>query len=187
MEWHIGNWRISSSCPSPLLPDAMANVYPIKMAKKHSNNNPSVMLMTFSVAWFSNISLAQISNAMDESIQRGISFLNVFRVITIGANNAVQPTIINVLKILLPTTFPIAISALPFRAEETLTASSGADVPNATMVSPITIEGIRNRLATDAAPSVSPLAPIRMRRRPPTRSNISIWLLDFCANIMILL
>ena len=61
---------------------------------------------------------------------------------TIGAKSAVQPTIIKVLKMLLPTTFPMAMSALPFRAEDTLTVSSGADVPKATMVSPITIDGI---------------------------------------------
>jgi hypothetical protein len=75
-------------------------------------------------------------------MQSGISFLSVLRVMTIGANRAVQPTIINVLKILLPTTLPIAMSALPLRAEETLTVSSGAEVPNATIVSPITIGGI---------------------------------------------
>ena len=41
----------------------------------------------------------------------GISFLSVFRVMTIGANKAVQPTIISVLNILLPTTLPMAMSA----------------------------------------------------------------------------
>ena len=75
-------------------------------------------------------------------MQRGISLRNVFWEMTIGAKSAVQPTIIKVLKMLLPTTFPMAMSALPFRAEDTLTVSSGADVPKATMVSPITIDGI---------------------------------------------
>ena len=102
---------------------------------------------------------------MEERIQSGISFFNVLLVMTMGATSAVQPTIIRVLKILLPTTFPIAMSALPFKAEEILTVSSGADVPNATMVSPMTIEGIRKRLAMEAAPSVKPFAPIRMRQR----------------------
>ena len=91
---------------------------------------------------------------------------------TIGANNAVQPTIINVLKMLLPTTLPMAISALPLRAEDTLTVSSGAEVPNATMVRPITMGGMWKRLATEAAPSVNPLAPRRMRINPPMSSNI---------------
>ena len=116
---------------------------------------------------------------MEDRIQSGISLRNVFPEITIGAKSAVQPTIISVLKILLPTTFPMAMSALPFRAEDTLTVSSGAEVPKATMVSPITMEGMRKRLATDAAPSVSPLAPKRMRRSPPIRQRISMRILFF--------
>jgi len=116
---------------------------------------------------------------MEDRIQSGISLRSVFLEITIGAKSAVQPTIISVLKILLPTTFPMAMSALPFRAEETLTVSSGAEVPKATMVRPITMEGMRKRLAMDAAPSVSPLAPKRMRRRPPRRERISMRILFF--------
>ena len=61
-----------------------------------------------------------------------------------------------------------------YSAEETLTVSSGAEVPNATIVSPITIGGIRKRLATEAEPSVNPLAPRRMRISPPIRNNIFI-------------
>ena len=91
-----------------------------------------------------------------------------------GAKRAVQPTIIKVLKMLLPTTLPTAMSALPFRADDTLTVSSGADVPKATMVSPITMEGIWKRLATDAAPSVRQLAPTKIRSNPPISSNISM-------------
>ena len=71
-------------------------------------------------------------------MQSGISLLNVPLVTLIGTIAAVQPTIISVLKILLPTTFPIAMSALPFSAETTLTVNSGADVPKATIVNPIT-------------------------------------------------
>ena len=153
---------------------AIAKVYPMKMAKKQSNNKPSILFRMFSDALSRNTSLAQTSRTTEESMQSGISFLSVFRVMTIGANRAVQPTIINVLKILLPTTLPMAISALPLRAEDTLTVSSGAEVPNATVVSPMTIGGIRKRLATEAEPSVSPLAPKRMRINPPIRNNIFI-------------
>ena len=90
------------------------------------------------------------------------------------------------LKMLLPTMLPIAISELPFNADETLTVSSGVDVPKATMVSPITMAGILNRLAMDAAPSVNPFAPKRIRRRPPIRSSTFIFVI-FSANIMILM
>ena len=97
----------------------------MKMTKKQSNNKPSILFRIFSGALSRNTSLAQISKTIEESMQSGISFLSVLRVMTIGANKAVQPTIINVLKMLLPTTLPMAISALPLRAEDTLTVSSG--------------------------------------------------------------
>ena len=48
-----------------------------------------------------------------------------------------------------PRTFPTAISLLPAKDAVALTASSGALVPNATIVSPIIILGTRNILATD--------------------------------------
>jgi hypothetical protein len=77
------------------------------------------------------------------------------------------------LKILLPTTLPIAISALPCIEDRRLITNSGADVPNATIVRPITRSDILNRLATDAAPSVSALAPANINARPAT--NIKIF------------
>ena len=55
----------------------------------------------------------------------------------------------------------------------------GSGSSETTMVRPITMEGMRKRLAMDAAPSVSPLAPKRMRRRPPRRERISMRILFF--------
>jgi hypothetical protein len=49
------------------------------------------------------------------------------------------------LQILLPTTLPTAIMLLPFIDEIRLTTSSGAEVPKATTVRPITI-GVTPRL-----------------------------------------
>ncbi len=54
-----------------------------------------------------------------------------------GQMRATVPTTKSILKILLPTIFPIAIPAFPLRAAETDVTSSGRDVPNATIVSPI--------------------------------------------------
>ena len=71
-----------------------------------------------------------------------------------GMTSAVHPTIIRMLNMLEPTTFPIAISELPLTADMTLMTSSGAEVPKATIVRPITRSEIRKRLATAAAPSV---------------------------------
>ena len=82
--------------------------------------------------------------------------------------------------------FPIAMSALPFKAEEMLTVSSGVEVPKATTVRPMTMGEIRNHIATEAAPSVKPLAPIRMRTSPPMRSKMSIYVEVLLAKIMIL-
>ena len=82
--------------------------------------------------------LAKQVNASAESMTKGISLLMVPSPTCMGRTKAVHPIIINTLKILLPTTFPIAISALPWIADSTLITNSGAEVPNATIVSPMT-------------------------------------------------
>ena len=117
-----------------------------------------------------------MNNTIEASTQRGISLLNVPFVTLIGTIAAVQPTIIKALNILLPTTLPIAISELPFKADTTLTVNSGAEVPNATIVSPITKLEILKRLATEAAPSVKALAPTKISSKPPISNTISISL-----------
>ena len=96
-----------------------------------------------------------------------------------GTMAAVQPTIIKQLKMLLPTTLPIANPALPFNAETTLTVSYGADVPKATMVKPMTKGEILKRLATEAAPSVKALAPIRISANPKISHKKSIVYLEW--------
>ena len=53
-----------------------------------------------------------------------------------------------------PTTFPIAISALPLSADIRLTMSSGAEVPKATIVRPTTRGESPIRRAKVEAPSV---------------------------------
>ena len=79
---------------------------------------------------------------------------------------ALTPITTSRLKILDPTTFPIAISLLPLIAAERLTASSGALVPNATIVSPITIVGMCIRFAIDEAPSTKKSAPFTSSTNP---------------------
>jgi hypothetical protein len=58
--------------------------------------------------------------------------------ITIGLNSEQIPNTRRILVILEPIIFPIAIPDLPYNAAFKLTPSSGREVPNATMVSPIT-------------------------------------------------
>ena len=89
----------------------------------------------------------------------GTSFFTVFLAMVIGATIAATPTISIVLNTLEPTTLPTAISVVPLKAETKLTKNSGADVPMATTVRPITICGTFRRWAIAVAPSVSRSAP----------------------------
>ena len=83
-----------------------------------------------------------------------------------------------------PTTFPMAISLLPFTAAVILTASSGALVPNATIVSPIIKDGIRRRLAIEEAPSTNQSAPFTSRKNP-TNKKITDFNIIFLHNFFI--
>ena len=73
--------------------------------------------------------------------------------------SAVSPKIIRMFKILLPRMFPMVMPALSFNAAVMLTAASGALVPIATIVSPITSCGIPNLAAIPEAPSTNQSAP----------------------------
>ena len=65
---------------------------------------------------------------------------------------AAIPTITRRLKILLPTTFPMAIPGEPPVEAIMFTASSGAEVPKDTTVKPIIRSDIFNFFAIDEAP-----------------------------------
>ena len=120
------------------------------------------------------------AKANEASTTNGISLLNVPSPTLIGSTIAVTPTIINTLNTLLPTTLPMAMSALPPNDAIVLMTNSGAEVPNATMVRPITRSEILKRFATAAAPSVSALAPSKINAKPPTRKSVSsIFYNDF--------
>lgn len=69
--------------------------------------------------------------------------------------NHVAPNTSNILKILLPTIFPIAISDWRFIEATTEVTSSGALVPNATIVSPIIDSEILNESAILLAEPIS--------------------------------
>ena len=88
-----------------------------------------------------------------------------------GERMAENPRINKMLNRLEPIAFPSARPLSPFLVATMEVTSSGREVPIATMVSPITMGGMRKRLATEAAPSVNPLAPRRMRINPPISNN----------------
>ena len=84
------------------------------------------------------------------------------------------PRISKIFKILLPITFPSTISPLPDRRDFTLTANSGALVPNATIVRPINILDTLKLDATLLAPSTKKSAPLINITNPTTNRIIFI-------------
>ena len=86
----------------------------------------------------------------------------------------VIPKMISTFKMLLPTTFPMVMSALPFNAATMLTAASGRDVPMATMVRPTTSSGIPSFSAILEAPSTNQSAPFIKSTKPTTSNKICI-------------
>ena len=70
-----------------------------------------------------------------------------------------------------PSTLPMAMPLLPLRAATTLVASSGSDVPPATMVRPITASLTPNVWATLVAPSTKMFEPTTRQARPSTSNS----------------
>src|SRR3989344_1082861 len=89
---------------------------------------------------------------------------------------AESPRISRILAMLLPKILPMAISVLPWMLAKILTINSGADVPNATMVSPITKAEMPNFLAIDEAPSTKKSAPLTRKANPAIRKIYGIAL-----------
>ncbi len=92
-----------------------------------------------------------------------------------GATNDATPRINSTLMMLLPMTLPTATSPLPDSDACRLTPSSGALVPNATTVSPMTSGEIRNAAASDAAPRTS--------SSPPTTSKTNPTMMERASNM----
>ena len=86
-----------------------------------------------------------------------------------GFKIAETPIIKKILKILDPTTFPIAISDFFFKEATTDVARSGKYVPTAITVNPINDELISNHLAIKTAPSTINFPPTN---KPKTPNNI---------------
>ena len=81
-----------------------------------------------------------------------------------------------------PTTLPIDISVWPVNAALMVTANSGADVPKATTVNPITKSEIFNEWAISAAASTSQSAPfhnISIEKMTKTMSSNKIKNIPF--------
>ena len=112
---------------------------------------------------------------IDAEISRrsGSSFEIVVRLILIGGLTiAARPTRRSAFKTLLPITVAIKTSVLPEIREANETASSGALVPKATMVRPMSCLGTLKLEAVDEAPSTSQSAPLTSRAKPITKNRI---------------
>ena len=109
----------------------------------------------------------RIQEAADNSVSG-----TKFTVKLTGVTRAVVPTTNKILKILLPTIFPIAISAFPFNAADTEVTSSGREVPKATIVSPMILSLKPSVLAMALAASTLTSLPQTMRTRPNTAPAI---------------
>ena len=101
----------------------------------------------------------------------GISLHAVEDCTVIGYIKPAIPNIINKLKLLLPMILPNTISDNPSKEATELTTNSGAEVPKATMVKPITRSGMWYFFANADAPSTSQLAPKISPKKPTTIRN----------------
>ena len=109
------------------------------------------------------------STAIPANALRGISMRKVDFLQATGKIVAEIPRMMSVLIILLPSILVSAISDEPSAAATMFTTSSGADVPKATIVRPITKSEILRRFASPDAPLISQSAEIVSRAKPTTR------------------
>lgn len=99
-------------------------------------------------------------------ICRGNSFLTVFCFTVKLLIKTATPSMSRPLVMLLPITFPNTISVLPTDRAFRETANSGALVPKATMVKPISILDTLKFWAVEEAPSTKMSAPLINRTKP---------------------
>ncbi len=118
------------------------------------------------------VSRIRTIKAVEIRRRRGSSLETVSFLTRIGLIRAAIPIRRRTFTILLPITLPSKISVLPEIKEENETASSGAPVPKATIVSPIKSLEILKLEATEEAPSTSQSAPLIRKINPIMRIRI---------------
>ncbi len=130
---------------------------------RENNNIPSQRPMPPSAA------SAQTSS--DTAIMTGTSWRMSCWLTISGVISAEAPSMNSTLKMLLPTTLPIAMSAWPDQADCTDTAISGALVPNATTVRPTTSGEMPNDSDRREAPRTRSSAPATRAISPRANQN----------------
>ena len=143
--------------------------------KNNSKTIPSLLVNEL-ITFLSNIlSDNNTANSVVINIVIGNSFFTVLFFTFNGWNKDDTPSINNILRILLPITFPSTISPLFDNRDLTLTANSGSLVPNATIVNPISILDTLKFSAILLAPSTKISAPFISTIKPTINKSI-IWI-----------
>src|SRR5690606_34926388 len=104
----------------------------------------------------------------------GISMLAICSPAISGTGETIPdiPSTHKILKMLLPTTLPTAISRCPLILATTEVTTSGSEVPAATMVNPITASLTPQAVAISTALCTSQRAPHTSNARPPITISI---------------
>jgi len=139
---------------------AIPNVYTKNITKNKRRTRLSPLVRILISAPEKNTSKLKNRRAREARIVKGISLKIVEDFAVRGYTIAAAPSISKVLAILEPITFQRASPVCPFIAENIFTKSSGALVPKATIVSPITRDDIPNLFAILDAPLTKKSAPL---------------------------
>ena len=150
------------------------------MPNSNKQTKASLREKTLAVAPARLTSRNKTMRAVEIRRRSGNSLETVAFLILMGRITAAMPISSKTLIILLPITLPRRMSVLPLNRDENDTASSGAPVPKATMVSPMRSLLTLKFAAAEDAPSTSQSAPLIRNTNPMTSNNI-------CKNISICL
>ncbi len=150
----------------------------------------SLLEKTLLIASVKLVSRNNTMSAVEISSRSGSSLETVFFWTLMGLMRAAIPMRSKTFMMLLPITLPRRISVLPLISEEKETASSGAPVPNATIVRPIRSLLTLKLDAIDDAPSTSQSAPLMSITKPTMSnkigSNSSMYLCCLCLYVLII-
>lgn len=140
----------------------------MKIIKKHSKMIPSAQDSHELLAIANISSLITTASTSDPSNANGISFRTVPLDMERDLKHAVSPRIRRIFAMFDQTIFQSTSSLAPLKLPIMLTTNSGADVPNATIVNPITRSDIRSFFASDDAPSTKKSAHLMSMINPIT-------------------
>ena len=172
---------LATAFPSLLAFRALQIISPIKPAKRIRKMTPSACPNDIGpIRPRTKSKIAQIT-------ENGKSLFKVALLTATGVMIAHTPITIIRLKIFDPITL-LTASAFLFAMEAvTDTAASGSDVPIATIVSPIIMDGTLNFLAILELPSTKISAPFTRNTNPITRNNIASGNAQFVINSVIII